>query len=191
MGHVWVDPLEIGVTAFSKLRDRTPEQKNILPNDGRRHISHLMDNILKTAVSRKSVDQAGADPVVKAMLDLVRQNRIPTAEVYQPKDLRNREAENVGDYDSTDEGMSDVSAPEAGAGLNRFRQCSVRALFAGMKRAAWQELKELWKKYDIEVPTQDGPQADKAFIKFAVRHACMGNQGQDMGDMFTRPGACA
>ena len=194
MKEVKINPLDVGVTSYSELvGGRTAQSRALLPIEGRKVVSHLIHSILGTKASYDSTQREDADPVVKALVNLVKSFEWTKAhKSYKPENLKNQETRGIEDDESESESSSSESENDYKTGGKRYRQVSLFRMFRGMQAAAWTELDDLWTRNNITPPDENGSKADKLFIQLALRCISLGTPGQnDEGEMFTHAGACA
>lgn len=203
MARIYIDPLDIAVPSYAQLeRERPANQREILPNTGRKLIVHYVKSIIRTQASVDSVRRVGSDPVVLALLDYVdtleersssddemehdgsdesESDKTPTtdeSERIRRDDRHNVETRGVETYESSS-GESTVDSAystDDGPGVGKkYKRTSLKNTFAAMEAAARTQIEGLWYRYQLDVPTTDGAFMDQQCIELALQHVSLGN----------------
>lgn len=158
MAHVQLDPEDPQVDTYATMAFREKADRRLAPNDGRRHVGHMFAEILSEPVSVDSAKSADADRTVRDFITRVVEANLNT------------------------------NAMELDEDGNPGKRCNLVPLdtvFNVMRPAATAALEAVWASHEMTAPTEDGPQADHAFIQLAELFV---QEDAERENMFTRPG---
>ena len=124
---------------------------------GTRWVTFPIGEILQDSSSTGSAKQRRSNAVVKALVEIADKNKKGVIRDPETNKLRK------------------ICTPQ-----------TIATLFEGTRKAARTETDWFFDQYKIEKPTEDGQDADRAFIKFALEHIKV----QDDEGATVHPGAC-